>query len=79
MKGAGLDLTVEGTLEDFLGVHIRRDSGKFVLTQRRLIDSILEELGLDKPNTTVKSTPGSSSKLLSRHPNSEPFDNNFHY
>ena len=81
MKEVGLDLTVEGTVEDFLGVHIHRDTkaGTFVLTQRRLIDSILEELGLNKDNVTTKSTPGSSSKLLSRHPNSDPFDNHFHY
>ena len=81
MRDTKLDLTHEGDLEDFLGVHIQRDqeAGTFNMTQPRLITSILEELGLDKDNATIKPTPGASSKLLSRHPNSEPFDGHFHY
>ena len=80
MKSTGLDLTVEGDIADFLGVSIeRRDDGTFHLTQKRLIDSILSDLGLDHPNSTVKGTPAASSKLLSRHLDSEPFDGHFDF
>ena len=80
MKSTGLDLTVEGDVADFLGVHIdRREDGTFHLSQPRLIDSILSDLGLDQPNSTAKGTPAACSKLLSRHLDSEPFDRHFDY
>ena len=81
MKDANLDLTVEGDLSDFLGVNIDKQSdGTLLLTQSRLIESILADLGLGGSDTTsIKSTPMASSKLLSRHTESEPFDNHFHY
>ena len=42
MKAAGLDLTVEGDISDFLGVKIeRKPDGCVVLTQPHLIDQIL--------------------------------------
>ena len=45
MKQIGLDLTVEGFLEDFLGVHIEINAdGTIEMSQRRLIDSIIEEV-----------------------------------
>ena len=37
-----LNMTVEGDLKDFLGVNIKREGDKFVLTQPQLIDSILK-------------------------------------
>ena len=81
MKDVGLHITEEGSLADFLGVHIERDevNNTYELTQPRLIRSILENLGLDQDNSTTKDTPAASSKLLSRHPNSENFDGSFHY
>jgi hypothetical protein len=80
MKQAKLDITIEGDLQDFLGVNIeRKEDGTIHLTQPHLIDQILEDLRLDKEHVKVKSTPASSSKLLSRHTDSEPFDNSFNY
>jgi hypothetical protein len=81
MKAAGLDIMDEGMVEDFLGVHINRSNGQYHLSQPKLIASILEELhliGTTNPATT-QDTPAASSKLLSRHPDSEPFDQHFHY
>jgi hypothetical protein len=83
MKGIGLDITEEGKVADFLGVHIERTDDTYHLSQPRLIDSILEELRLtsdgDRPSM-LKDTPAASSKILSsRHPDSEPFDGHFHY
>ena len=48
LKAAGLQITVEGNIADFLGVNISKDSeGNIQLTQPQLIDSILKELNLD--------------------------------
>ena len=47
MKSIGLELTVEGDLQDFLGVKIQRmPNGHIHLTQPHLIDQILEDLRL---------------------------------
>jgi len=76
MKHAGLDLTVEGDISDFLGVNIQRhEDGTVHLTQPYLIDSILEELGLQGAN--IK--PVACSKLLSSDKDSTAFDKHFHY
>jgi len=80
IKKQGLKITDEGTIADFLGVNIqKKEDGSFHLTQPKLIQSILEELKLTQENLTIKDTPMASSKLLSRHPNSEPFDGHFGY
>ncbi len=80
LQAAKLDITDEGDLEDFLGVQIERmEDGTIHLTQPHLIDQILKDLRLDNENVTTKDIPASSSRLLSRHSNSEAFDNSFHY
>jgi hypothetical protein len=66
MKNIGLKITCEGGIRDFLGINIEcKDDGSFILTQKRLIDSILQDLGLDRTNVTPKQTPTASSKILS--------------
>ena len=80
IQSTGLDITSEDGIEDFLGVTIDHHSdGTIHLTQKRLIQSILDDLGLTSPNVKCHSTPMSSSKLLSRHPNSPDFDGSFDY
>ena len=80
MKNAGLDLTVEGDVSDFLGVQIDRISnGQFKLTQPHLINDILKELRLDGDKVAIKKTPGASSVPLLRHMESEDFDGHFDY
>jgi len=80
MKKVKLDITVEGDLQDFLGVNIdRKEDVSIHLSQPHLIDQILKDLRLDADNVAVKSTPASSSKLLSRQDDSEPLDNSFNY
>ena len=73
MEKAGLILTVEGDIADFLGVNVtKHDDGSFELTQPRLIDSIIEEVfGKDQATPSPKAVPMASSKLLSKHPESE--------
>ncbi|KAI2497837.1 hypothetical protein MHU86_16671 [Fragilaria crotonensis] len=77
---AKLSITVEGDLADFLGVSIdRRSDGTIHLSQPHLIDQILKDLRLQGANVKSRSTPAASSKLLTRHSDSESFDNSFNY
>ena len=80
IRGTGLNITSEIGIDDFLGVNINhKPDGTIHMTQPKLIKSILEDLGLYGPNVHTKSTPMASTKLLSRHPDSPPFDQNFDY
>jgi Reverse transcriptase (RNA-dependent DNA polymerase) len=75
-----LTITVEGDLADFLGVSIdRRKNGTIHLSQPHLIDQILTDLKMKDDKVKPKSTPAASSKLLTRHSDSQPFDNSFNY
>ena len=80
IKSTGLDLTSENGIDDFLGVNIKHQSnGTIHMTQKRLIQSILDDLGLTASNVRTHSTPMLSTKLLSRHSNSPQFDDSFNY
>lgn len=85
IKRAKLNITIEGDLQDFLGVNIdRKADGTIHLTQPHLIDQIIEDLGLDDKRdrgspAKTKDTPASSSKLLTKHLESPPFDGHFNY
>ena len=80
MRKAKLDITDEGNVEDFLGVNIeRRTDGTVKLSQPHLINQILKDLKMDKQPIRSKETPAASSKILSKFPESQAFDNSFHY
>ena len=80
MKRAKLNITIEGDLQDFLGVNIdRKPDGTIHLTQPHLIDQILDDLRINKDEVNTKSTPAKSSQILFSHLESPPFDNSFHY
>jgi hypothetical protein len=49
------------------------------MSQRHLIDQILEQLWLDKDDVVTKDVPMKSSVLLGRHVESKDFDTSFHY
>jgi hypothetical protein len=67
LRKAKCNVTDEGNLSDYLGVKIEKlPEGKFKLSQPHLIDSILEDLGLNLDNTISKPTPALSSKIISR-------------
>ncbi len=79
IQDSGLKITIEGDLEEFLGVHIRRTKdGKFEMTQPNLANQICKDLGF-KDNTKEKNVPAASSKILKRHQTSKRFDNSFNY
>jgi hypothetical protein len=80
MKEVNKDSTIEGDLQDFLGVNIKRHKdGSIHLAQPHLIDQILDNLPLDDDNVSEKITLATLLKLLSRRSNSKPFDNSFNY
>ena len=67
-------------MEDFLGVNIdRKEDGTIHLTQPHLISQILKDLKLDDERTTTRKTPTASTKLISIHSDSVPFDDSFNY
>ena len=80
MQEVGLQLTIEGDLEDFLGVNIDRTSrGAIHLTQPHLIDLILQDLCLKKGESKCKDTPMRSSTILNKSKDSPEFDRSFNY
>jgi len=80
MQDAGLEITVDGDICDFLGVQITNlPDGTVSLTQPRLIDQILKDMRLDHKGVSAKETPAPISKILTKHSKSEPFDGHFKY
>ena len=75
-----MDLTIEGDLQYFLRVNIeKKKDGTIHLTQSHLIYQILKDLRLDNNRVTTKTTPASSSVLLSKYSTSQPHDESFNY
>ena len=80
IQDAGLNITVEGDIKDFLGVNIeQQQDGTILFTQPHLIDKILSALRLDGKEAKPKDAPAASSRILKRHDDSSPFDNHFNY
>ena len=79
IERAGLKITIEGSLKDFLGVNISaREGGEVHMTQPQLAKQIYEMMGF-KENTKPRSIPAPSSKILHRHADSHPHDGSFDY
>ena len=77
IKGAGLDITEEGDIQDFLGVNInRKEDGTISLTQPHLIDQIINDLRLQ--GAGMKDCPA-QKKILGRYAESQPHDSSFNY
>jgi hypothetical protein len=67
IQAAGLEISVEQNVTEFLGVKItEHQDGTFELTQPHLIEGILEDLNLEKENVVVKQTPAASTAPLCR-------------
>jgi hypothetical protein len=74
----------QGNLSDYLGIKIERNSnGTMEWTQPVLIASVLKDLGLDKQDTKnppkVKSTPASSTTVLTDFKEDKDHDKKFDY
>jgi hypothetical protein len=80
IRRAKLDITVEGDIQDFLGVNIdRKEDGTITFAQPHLIeDKILEATRMDRKEVRGKDTPMASSRILQRHSESKSAPNDFH-
>ena len=80
LKKENLEIRIEGTIEELLGVKIdRRKYGSINLIQPHLIEKIVKDLGQDNPKTTSKSTPAQPSKIFHSHKQSDIFNKRSHY
>jgi Reverse transcriptase (RNA-dependent DNA polymerase) len=72
-------ITSEDIVNDFLGINIdRREDGTIVMTQPKLIQDILDDLGL-KDNSVSKDTPALSSSILQPMTDEVDFDEKWNY
>ena len=79
IHSTGLQVTDEGTIEDFLGVNITQQNDNTIhLHQPHLINQILTDLHMENSKTT-KEIPAQSSHILSRHTRSTNHDQSFNY
>jgi len=79
IRRSGLKITVEGNVEDFLGVHIQRlEDSKIKMSQPQIARQICQDLGFQE-NTKAKQIPAASSRILMRHQSSKEFDKSFNY
>ena len=73
------DLTDEGQIEDYLGIHVEHLPGSRIkLSQPHLIDQIIKDVQLSH-KAKVKRTPAISSRILQRCENAPSFQPHFHY
>jgi hypothetical protein len=73
------DITSKETVSDFLGVNIdRKSNNTFILTQPKLIATILADLGLKEDSNTLP-IPAVSSRILHAHTDSTPHAEHWHY
>jgi hypothetical protein len=72
-------ITSEDQVNNFIGVNISHtDDGKILLTQPKLIQNILDDLGL-KVDTKIKAIPALLSKILQAQTDGPEFNESWHY
>jgi Reverse transcriptase (RNA-dependent DNA polymerase) len=73
------EITSKESVSDFLGVNIdRHDDNTVTLSQRKLIQKILDNLGLKEDSNTLP-IPAPSTKILHVYADSNPHKENWHY
>jgi hypothetical protein len=73
------NFTRKDQVDDFLGANIEHNSnGKITLSEPKLIQSILDDLGL-KDGSVTKNVPALSTKILHAYKDSLPFEEAWHY
>jgi hypothetical protein len=62
----------EGTISDYLGIKVAiLPDGRMSFTQPQLIDSIIADCGLEKPNAKPRDTPALSTRIVRRDEDGE--------
>jgi hypothetical protein len=78
IQGLGLNIEDQGHPADYVGVNIKKLwDGTYKFTQRALIDSIIEDVGIKDSNT--KPVPAKVSLHLHAFKEEPVFDLNFNY
>lgn len=79
--GKKFKITSQPTVSDFLGVKIVRDipNNQILLTQPQLIQSIINDLGLEKAKAVQKCIPALAGTILQRYKDSSPHNESWHY
>ena len=78
LKSLKFDLTDEGDVDSFLGIHIENDEmGNITMTQKGLIDIIIKSLGLE--NDSKQHQTPATSPPLHRHEEAEKFNEKWNY
>ena len=79
IKGTGLNVTIEGGVKDFLGVHLEKVNDKEIkMTQPHLMKQIIRDMGMNT-KTKPRKIPAASSKIFKRHEGSSRHDQSFNY
>ena len=79
IKATRLNVTIEGDIKDFLGVHIEKASDKEIrISQPHLMRQIIKDMGMNT-STKPRKLPAASSKILKRHQESKEHDKSFNY
>ena len=78
IQNSGLNIEDQGHPADYVGVNIKKmKDGSYEFTQRALIDSIIEDVGLK--DAKVKPVPAKVSLRIHAFKDEPPFDLNFNY
>lgn len=78
MRDVDLNIEDMGKPSDYIGVNLSREDGVFHFTQRALIDSILEDVGLSHSRKT-KPVPAKATQTLHAYPDSPAFDGPYNF
>jgi histone deacetylase 1/2 len=66
------DVSDEGDISDYLGIKVTKlPDGRMSFTQPQLIDSIIADCGLEKPNAKPRETPALSTRIVRRDEDGE--------
>jgi Reverse transcriptase (RNA-dependent DNA polymerase) len=77
--GEVFEITYSDCVSDFLGVNINhREDGVIAMTQPKLIETILKDLGLKENSNTIQ-TPANATVILQRYPNFKKHQEQWHY
>ena len=79
IRKAGLNITVEGNIKDFLGVYIEQQNNEQVsMSQPHLVNQIIRDIGMGA-KTKARRLPAASTKILKRYKQSNEHDKSFNY
>jgi hypothetical protein len=80
LRRTGFNVTDEGQISNYLGVKVETlPDGRIKLSQPHPIDQILEDLGLNLPNTVEKPSPALPSKIIGPDLEGKPFNERWEY